>query len=716
MEQLSGTVSRVVYRQPDGYAVVELSGSADKPTPVVGRLLGVQAGDHLEVRGRWTQHRRFGRQFRVERFSAAPPNSEDGLLKYLSSGAVDGIGPSIAGRLVEHFGREIFDVAAEQPQRLTEVAGIGKRRAAALATTLAQQRNLRSQVAFLHELGVGTTTASRIWQRWGERSAVEVRRDPYQLVSQVDGIGFVKADAIAEKLGVEGNHPSRLSAGVVHLLRSAADAGDTVRLREEIITGAARFLDADEPAVEGAVDSLLQAERIAELDAVDVEACDGRRLGLRWLVDAEQRIAAHVRRLTANEIELSGDLQELKTAQLTEEQLQAVSLAARGPVAIITGGPGTGKTTILCALVAALRRQNERVYLCAPTGRAAKRLAEATGEAATTIHRLLGFSGGQFSHGPDNALAAGTVIVDEASMVDVPLMMHLLDALSEGSRLVLVGDQDQLPSVGPGNVLADLIASDHVPVVKLSRVFRQARDSQIVQNAHRIRQGRLPVGSTDSQGQFHFLRVSDAQSAQEMVLRLCVERMPQAFGLDPIRDIQVLSPMHRGEAGTTALNNALQARLNPHGMGLERPGRDSLRVGDKVMQVRNDYDRDVFNGDIGVVVAVNAKRASAQVAINDRIVSYQAKQLDQLSLAYCVSIHKSQGSEYPAVVIPLLTQHYVLLQRNLLYTAVTRAKQLAIIVGSERALKLAVERVDQSARQTTLAHVLRDDGLSYALD
>jgi exodeoxyribonuclease V alpha subunit len=710
LETLQGTVNRVIFRDPDGYAVLEVSVDGRLlPVTVVGRLIGVEVGERLAAEGQWTTHPRFGRQFKVAQFTALAPTSHEGLLRYLGSGSISGIGPALAARLVERFGAELFEVAEREPRRLIEVDGIGAKRARTIATALAEQRAVREVMVFLQSLGLGPGLSARICRAWGDQSIARVKADPYRLVWEVDGIGFTTADGIAERLGVARDAPSRISAGLLHLTGSATEAGDTVCRREDLLASAATFLGAEAPAVEAALEELLGRDLLAQRRVEDLGEAE-LVVGPSQLVLAEESIA---RRLGAM---LSGPpqpvaqehLRDLEEA-LTGEQRDAVRLALQGPVTVITGGPGTGKTTVLRAVVAAAGSRGEAVHLCAPTGRAAKRLAEATGHPASTIHRLLGFGGGRFEFDHNNRLPPGTVIVDEVSMVDVVLMRYLLQALGDQSTLVLVGDQDQLPSVGPGNVLADLIATRALPVVRLTTVFRQAASSRIVANAHRIREGLLPEPSPSGArggGEFHFARAEDPQRAQHLVLQICRERIPQAFGLDSVGEVQVLSPMHRGEVGTVALNALLQQQLNPRGRGLKR-GRDELRVGDKVMQVRNDYERDVFNGDIGRVVSVDDEQGSAMVEINGVTVVYDTAQLEQLALAYCVSIHKSQGSEYPAVVVPLVTQHYVLLQRNLLYTAVTRARRLVVLVGSERALRLAVDRIDQARRRTLLAGELQ---------
>ena len=709
MERLIGTVEKQIFTQEDGYAVLEVR-LADRALPirVVGALASVQVGQQLTVRGEWRRHARFGEQFKVSEFQASVPENPEGIFRYLASGAIAGVGAGLAQRLVDAFGTKLFTLAENDPLVLMQVHGIGKARAKAIASALAENRLTREAMVFLQGLGLGPVLAARIQQAWGDRTIERVRADPYRLVQDIEGVGFATADGLARRLGVAHDAASRMAAGLIHLLREARDAGHTVADKEQLVARAAAFLDADLVAVEAALEGLLieRAAEARELAQVPV-------VGLKSLVFAEDAIAAELRRLTSAAAALvpREEVDRRSDIALTEEQSEAVRVAATGPVAVITGGPGTGKTTVVRTLVRVLAARKVPVFLCAPTGRAAKRLAEATGRDATTVHRLLGprLAGGRGMGGqPRDWLEEGAFVVDEASMIDVLLMRRLVESIPAGSNVVLVGDADQLPSVGPGNVLADLIASQALPVARLSTVFRQAEQSLIVRNAHRIRRGELPepspVGETGG-GDFHIVYVDTPERAQARVVEVCCERIPKAYGLDPFDDVQVLSPMHRGPAGTLALNEALQRRLNPKGPALARPT-VALRVGDKVMQTKNDHLREVFNGDVGRILAVNPAEGSLLALINGVEVRYSAEQCRQLAHAYCVSIHKSQGSEYPAVVVPILTQHYMLLQRNLLYTAVTRAKRLVVLVGSQRAIKIAVDREDPSLRLTRLGGLL----------
>lgn len=708
VETLEGIVESIRYRTDDGYAVLQIS-VKDRPigVTIVGKLSTLAEGEHISVVGQWVEHPQFGRQFKVKDFRATRPKDNEGLLRYLQSGIVEGVGPSLAKRLVDALGDKLFELAEHDPLLLMQVPGIGKKRAKMIAAALREQESKRDTFVFLQGLGLGKAQSTKVFEAWGEDAEKKISADPYLLVKHVDGFGFARADALAQRLGVREDSPFRLSAALLHLITERKRLGDTCIDRNALVDSCAQFIAADPIDIEDALELLhrerLVVERKNELgDSV---------VGERSLMLAEERIATRLAQ-AFSDVKSEQDIGAISISDqdLSEEQIAALKLAGKSALTIITGGPGTGKTTVLKSLVRAFEKKDFEVALAAPTGRAAKRVSEATGRDASTIHRLLGARGGSFRYNKHESLPYDVVIIDEASMLDIWLARALFDALAPHSRMVLVGDVDQLPSVGPGNVLSDMIDSRVIPTARLTQIFRQASQSAIVRNAHRIREGKLPepspTGSTAG-GEVHLVIAANPEQAQERLLQVCCQRIPQAFGLDAKRDVQVLAPMHRGAVGTIALNQVLQDRLNPKKDMLRR-GNESFRVGDKVMQTKNDHERDVYNGDLGEIIAIDNKEGSVEVAINGMNHRYQGEELQALTLAYCISIHKSQGSEYPAVVIPLMTQHYMLLQRNLLYTALTRAKKLVVLIGSNEAISLAVRRRDGISRQTRLKTLLAE--------
>jgi exodeoxyribonuclease V alpha subunit len=688
--------SVVAVRVAEGYP------GAGGEVTVVGNLVGVQPGEHLRLTGRWRDHARWGRQLEVDSCLPVTPSTIAGMERYLGSGLVKGIGPELAARIVRKFGTETFEVLDRRPRRISEVEGIGKVRSELIRTAWKRQRDIREVMVFLQGHGISPALAVRIWKRYGAKSPTVLRENPYVLAEDVAGIAFPTADAIARKLGVPEDAPARLEAAILHALAEAAVEGHVWQPREKLAAACVRLTGAAGEACAAALGALAARGAIALEDA---EA--GPLVALPRLAGPEQAAAAIVTRLAAAAT-VAGDAAASiaafeRAAGITLSSLQrdAVQAACGSRLLVITGGPGTGKTTIVRAIVDALERRHLRVLLCAPTGRAAKRLAEATGREAKTIHRLLEYTAGAFKRNAGSPLEGDAVIVDETSMVDIGLFHSLLDALPPDGRLVLVGDQDQLPSVGPGAVLADLIASGVAPVVRLDEIFRQAKASAIVVGAHAVNAGRIPPFSADDTGDFFFVERDDPVRAAETVVELVVNRIPRKFGLDPRRDIQVLAPMLRGELGVGNLNRLLQMALTPAGPSVER-GSVAFRAGDRVMQVRNDYDRDVFNGDLGEVVRVDARERTLAVRFDNGTGQYDATDLDDLALAWASTIHKAQGGEFPGVVVVLHTQHYVLLRRTLLYTAITRARRVAVIVGSRQALGMAVHDAASADRRCTL--------------
>ena len=711
---LTGEVERVTYEnEATSFRVIRLgsvegAGARRGALPVVGTFAAVGPGTRVRVTGEFVNDPKRGEQFRVESLMAIAPSTLAGLEKYLGSGVIPGIGPGFAKRIVETFGLESLTVLDNQPERLGEVSGIGARRVEEIKKTWASQRAISNVMMLLQTHGASPALAARIFKRYGDQAASVLQRSPYRLALDVRGVGFKTADKIARSLGISGDHPERAQAGVMHELGVLSEQGHVVVPREGLAERSAQMLEIDEGHVTAAIEALWAADRVVVEDG---------GVYLKWLYQAEVSVANGLKRLLDSPgKELGGldaallDFERASKIELAPGQRAAVEAAARHKVVVITGGPGVGKTTIVRAILNVLGKARLRVKLAAPTGRAAKRLSESTGLEASTLHRLLAFDPrqGDFQIDADNPIEADVVIVDEASMIDVPLGAALIGALPTASRLVVVGDSDQLPSVGPGALLRDLIDSDRIPTVRLNEIFRQAGASNIVTNAHRILHGEMPenVDADAPNADFFVVPRRTPEEAAELVRELVVTRIPRRFGLDPKRDVQVLTPMHRGPAGTIALNELLQAALNPTGPALESRGQ-KLRLGDKIMQTRNDYEREAFNGDIGVVSQVDLEGRKLHVRFDQREVEYDDASLEALTLAYATSIHKSQGSEYPAVVIPLLTTHFVMLSRNLVYTAVTRAKKLCVLAADPRALRLALGETRREERMTRLAARLR---------
>jgi exodeoxyribonuclease V alpha subunit len=698
-EAVAGLVERVTFHNPEnGFSVlrVRLRGRRDVDT-IVGHAAAISAGEFVHATGQWVNDREHGLQFKADFLRTAPPTTRDGITRYLASGMIKGIGPVYARKLVGAFGETVFEVIERTPERLREVEGIGPVRAKGIVAAWADQKAVREIMIFLHSHGVGTTRAVRIFKTYGADAIRIISENPYRLARDIRGIGFLSADAIAEKVGIEKTALVRARAGISYALAEATDEGHC-GLPEDVLVPEAEKLLA------------IPKERIAEALALELaegeviaEPVEGRRcIFLATLDRAERTIASALRAVAEGalpwpSIDAAKAIPwvEGKTGlTLAEGQKEAIRLALASKALVITGGPGVGKTTLLNALLLILRAKGVRMALCAPTGRAAKRLSESTGLEAKTIHRLLEVDPikGAFRRFEGHPLECSLVVVDETSMVDVPLMAALLRAVPPRAALVLVGDVDQLPSVGPGQVLADVIASGAVPVVRLTEIFRQAAESRIVVNAHRINQGLMPELPPEGQASdFYFVKIETPEEGVARVLQVVQERIPRRFKLHPVRDVQVLCPMNRGGLGARSLNLELQKVLNPaREPSVERFGW-TYCIGDKVMQTENDYDKEVFNGDLGVVTRIDLEESELAIDFEGREVIYDFGELDEIALAYAVTIHKSQGSEYPAVVIPLTTQHYPMLERHLVYTGITRGKRLVVVVGQTKALALAVK-------------------------
>jgi len=700
---VAGTIEKVVYRGENGFAVARVATGAGGEITAAGRLQDVVEGETVRLEGEWVQDPRYGRQLRVDSCARSVPAGAAAAERFLGSGLVKGVRGRTARKIIDTLGPEALQLILEDPEKLSQVKGLGKKKRAAIAAGVKKVLETQAQESYLRGLGLGPGTTNRIVAKYGAGSRGVVEKEPYRLARELDGIGFATADRIARASGIPRDDPERLSAGLAHVLSDAAESrGDSCLPRDELLSRAGKLLAIDEL---GRLEDALERARGDGVVAID-EVDGGAHAYLPTLLRAERGAAAGLAALLLPPAKRGGGrVGGLPQESLTEEQRAAVQASLGSGLSVITGGPGVGKTTVTRALVAALEARKERVLLAAPTGRAAKRLEEATGREAKTLHRLLEWNPrqGTFVRDGGNPLERGTVIIDEASMVDVRLANSLARALPPEAALVLVGDQDQLPSVGAGNVLADVIRSGVATVSRLTRVFRQAKASRIVENAHRVRTGMLPELSPPAPGEledFFFVEKEDAESALATILKVVSERIPSKFGLDPKRDVMVLSPMRKGACGSQALNEALRERLNP---GASK----TLGPGDKVMQVKNDYDKDVFNGDVGEVVA--AKDNKLTVRFDGRDVVYEPGSQSALVPAWCVTVHKSQGGEFPAVVVPVLLEHWVLLARNLLYTAMTRGKKLVVLVGQRRALERAVQNdAGGETRRSHLATRLRE--------
>jgi exodeoxyribonuclease V alpha subunit len=709
-EVLAGLVERVTFHNAEnGFCVLRAKarGHRDLIT-VIGHAATISAGEWVTASGEWVNDRTHGQQFKARFLKTSEPTSIEGIEKYLGSGMIRGIGPVYAKKLVRAFSEKVFDVIEAEPGRLREVTGIGPMRAKRITDAWAEQKVVREIMVFLHSHGVGTARAVRIYKTYGADAVQVMSENPYRLARDIRGIGFKTADAIAMRLGIEKTAMIRVRAGISFALSEAMNEGHCGLPTGELIPLAEKLLEVLPELIRTAVDLELSEEAVIA-DHVGETPC----VFLAGLYRAERAIASQLTRLVNGKLpwpQIDTDkalpwVEQLTGLQLAESQRTAIRLALSSKVLVITGGPGVGKTTIVKSILRVLSAKDTRLLLCAPTGRAAKRMTEATGFEAKTIHRLLEVDpkSGGFKRDGDSPLDCDLLVVDEASMVDVILMQALVKAIPASAALLIVGDIDQLPSVGPGQVLADVIASDAVPVVRLTEVFRQAAESEIIATAHKINRGAIPdLSKPDGDSDFYFVQADDPEAAVPRIVELVKNRIPKRFGLDPIRDIQVLCPMNRGGVGARSLNIELQAALNPAGdRKVERFGW-TFAPGDKVMQIENDYDKEVYNGDIGYIDDVDPDAGELSVSFDGRSVTYVFGELDTLVPAYAATIHKSQGSEYPAVVIPIMTQHYAMLQRNLLYTGITRGKRLVVLVGQKKAIAIAVRNVSGRRRWSKL--------------
>jgi len=717
--ELSGQIERITYtNEENGYTIarVKVYGQRDLIT-VVGYLMSPAPGEVLNLKGEWINHPKFGEQFKVVEYKTTVPATVFGIKKYLGSGLIKGLGPVIAGRIVKKFGEKTLDIIENDIEKLTMVEGIGKKRIAMIQNAWNEQKEIRDVMMFLQSHGVSSGYATKIFKQYKNRSIAVVTENPYRLAMDIFGIGFVIADSIADKLGFSRSSPLRIEAGIIYVLHQLSDEGHVFYPYEYLVKKSRETLDVERDAIVEALGDLAINNKIVLEDlneGINEFKENNKGVYLAKFHLCETSIAARLKTLSIapksiRSVNVENALEWVQgqlDIRLAENQAKAVRCALENKIMVITGGPGTGKTTIINAILKIFSGLKVKTCLAAPTGRAAKRMSETTGHEARTIHRLLeySFAKGGFQKNEEKPLDCDLLILDEASMIDTILMHHLIKAVPIFATVILVGDVNQLPSVGAGNVLNDIIASGAISVVELNEIFRQARESRIIVNAHKINSGILPTFEDDVPGNdFYFIHQEDPEKVLEIILELTKERIPKRFGLDPVDDIQVLTPMHKGVVGAGNLNTELQKSLNPFQEEITR-GNRNFRINDKVMQIRNNYDKEVFNGDIGRIVRIRPDEDEITVMFDGREVPYAFYELDELVLAYAVSVHKSQGSEYPAVVVPVLTQHYMLLQRNLIYTAVTRGRDLVVMIGTRKALAIGVNNDKTKKRFTNLRY------------
>ncbi|MBA3017177.1 MAG: ATP-dependent RecD-like DNA helicase [Proteobacteria bacterium] len=721
---LTGQIERITYsNEENGFTIarVKVSGRRDLVT-VVGNLMSPMPGEIIKMQGEWTSHPKYGEQFKLVRYKTSVPATVYGIQKYLGSGLIRGIGPVMAGRIVKKYGKNSLDIIENEIEKLAQVDGIGKKRIEMIRTAWDEQKEIRDVMLFLQTHGVSSGYATKIFRQYGNQSIAVVQENPYRLAADIFGIGFVIADGIAEKLGFSKDSTLRAEAGIQYVLHQMADEGNVYYPYELLLEKCREILQIDREVIAKALGSIVVDKKIIIEDLNDnIEEFreNNKAVYLEKYYVCETRIAFRLKTLIGapksfRDIDLDRAVEWVQKQlfiTLAEKQLEALRCSVENKVVVITGGPGTGKTTIINAVIKIFSRMKLKIMLAAPTGRAAKRMSETTGYEARTIHRLLEFSfqKGGFQKNDKKPLDCDLLIIDEASMIDTILMHHLLKAIPPRATFILVGDVNQLPSVGAGAILNDIIESGSVPVVELNEIFRQAKDSRIIVNAHKINSGIIPDFKTptpsDYTNDFYFIQQEDPEKVLEIILELLTDRIPRRFNFDPVDDIQVLTPMHKGVVGAGNLNEKLQEALNP-GENIIIRGDRGFRVNDKVMQIRNNYDKEVFNGDIGKIARIIADEQALVISFDGREVGYEFADLDEIVLAYAVSVHKSQGSEYPAVIIPILIQHYMLLQRNLIYTAVTRGRSLVVMVGTKKALAIGINNNKTQKRYTYLKHRL----------
>jgi len=717
IKKLSAVVERITFHNAvNGYAVLKVKVKNNRELDtVVGTIMQVALGEEIDCEGTWVKDKSYGMQFHADTIVVKPPTTLAGIEKYLSSGMVKGIGPGFAKTLIKTFGEEVLDVIENEPNRLLGLDGIGPKRQSKIIAAWQEQKVIRNIMIFLQSHGIGSNRACRIYKTYGNNAVDIIRKNPYQLAQDIQGIGFKIADQLALSIGLAPDSVIRARAGLCFCLKQLADQGNTASKTDDLIAKTASLLSTPTAIVEQALAAEIEAKTIKTINKNSDQMC-----AIDYLYQAEQKVAKNIKRINSHQLHNNTLLTETllqsveaeNNIKLAESQIEAVATALANTVSIITGGPGVGKTTLVNIVLSVLKRNVANILLAAPTGRAAKRLNQTTNIEAKTIHRLLGFSPkkGGFVHDADNPLLADLLVVDECSMIDVVLMSSLVEAIPNGCKVILVGDIDQLPSVGPGSVLSDCIESKKIATIRLTEIFRQAKTSKIITNAHLINEGKMPLyKDADSNSDFFFINNDNPDVTAEKLINIVTTRIPARFKLDPRTDVQVLAPTNRGSLGVNMLNKSLQQALNPNPITSIDHFSNKLATGDKVIQLTNNYDKEVFNGDIGFVQGIELTEHEMRIDFNGRIVKYDFNELDEIALAWATTIHKSQGSEYPAVVIPIATQHYTLLQRNLIYTAITRGKQLVVVLGQTKALSMAINNESAKSRVTFLQHMLEEN-------
>ncbi len=711
MESIKGTIERIVFRnEENGYVVARISSNShdENLTTIVGNIASINIGENYELKGEWTNNQKYGRQFSFKDYILILPTSLLGIKRYLSSGLIKGVGPATAERIVNHFGNKTLDILENDLKRLTEIEGIAEKRVEIIEKSWEEQKEIKRVMLFLQSYQITTGYAVKIFKTYGNAAIKKLEENPYCLINDVMGIGFKIADNIAQKLGIEADSPERIEAGIKYILQELANQGHCYGVKSEIIKFGSELLEADESLFEKALNHLNDGEEII---------IQSEKIWLPYYYYSELGICKKLIKLieyphqiiNINLKEKIKSIEEKYHITFAREQKKAINQVLLNRILVLTGGPGTGKTTTTLGLIELFKELKFNITLAAPTGRAAKKISETTGREAKTIHRLLKYSpkNNTFFKNEDNPIHTDVIILDEVSMIDVILMNQLLKAILPGTFLVLIGDVDQLPSVGPGNVLKDIIESGVIPVVRLTTIFRQESRSLIIVNSHRINEGKYPILKGEKERDFYFLEEEIPQAAVRKIINLCTTRLPSKYKIDPVVDIQVLTPMYKGEVGADNLNYQLREALNPKGTQIKY--RDNIfRVNDKIMQIKNNYDKEVFNGDIGTINKINLEESTLEVSFYERKVSYDFAELNELVLAYAITVHKSQGSEYKIVIIPVTTQHYLLLQRNLLYTGITRARDMVILIGTKKALWIAIKNNKTFHRNTLLQERLRE--------